>query len=114
MVFNESLFTVRAQIHNAALPGANTNLITDIAGPSTTSAGLVMFRIYACTSIAGDLNLKRTRGGVTTTEKLFTLVPNVPQNFDNVAVDQAETINLQLSTTTGTMIKLFVIEKSVP
>ena len=96
----------------AVLPGANTNLITDIAGPSTTSAGLVMFRIYACTSIAGDLNLKRTRGGVTTTEKSFILVPNVPQNFDNVAVDQAETINLQLSTTTGTMISLFVIEKS--
>jgi hypothetical protein len=112
---DESAFIVRAQLHSSALPTANTNLITDIAGPSTTTSGAVKFVIYMAVSIAtGVINLKRTRGGTTVTEQLTTgnTAANLGYTFE-IFVDQGETINIQYSATTGTVNKLFVIEKQL-
>jgi hypothetical protein len=106
----QSAFTVRAQLHNSALPAANTNLISDITGPSTVGQGAVKFVIYACSTIAGALNLRRTRSAVTVTETIGTLVANTALTAE-VYVDQGETINLQTVATGGTMLKLMVVEK---
>jgi hypothetical protein len=69
-----------------------------------------VFKVYACFSVAGNLILRRTRAAVTVSEQLGAMTANVAQNFE-VLVDSDETINLQLSTTTGNTLKLIVAEK---
>lgn len=84
----ESPFSVRAQLHNSALPAANTDLITAV-GPTVTTIGAVKFQIYACCSIAGNLNLRRTRSATTVSEQLAALTAN--QAFQTeIFVDQGE------------------------
>jgi hypothetical protein len=103
--FTHTGFNVRAQLHNSALPAANTNLISDVS-PTGTASGATQFRIYAHVSIAGDLNLKRTRSAVTNTERLASFTTTSPAATVDILVDQGETINLQFSATAGTVHKL--------
>jgi hypothetical protein len=113
---SESAYLVRAQIHNSALPSANSNLITNIDGPSSTTTGAVRFQVYWSVSVTtGNFVLKRTRSAATSTELIGANPTTANQiiNFDNIIVDQGETINFQCTVTTGTINKLFVIEKQL-
>jgi hypothetical protein len=91
----ESPHTVRTQLHNSALPAANTDLITAI-GPTTTAIGVVNFKIYAFISIAGNLILRRSRSAVTVSEQLAAVTAAQLVNIDNIPVDQGETINVRI------------------
>lgn len=105
---------LRAQLHNSALPAANTNLITDITASAfypNSDQGPYFLSIYASVSIVGNLILRRTRAGVTVSEQLAALTANQITNIPAIPVDQGETINLQFSATTGTINKLVVLEK---
>ena len=110
MPFDSSGLTVRSQLHNSTLPAANTDLLGAAVGPTAATSGAVNFKVYVCCSIAGNLILRRTRSAVTVSEQIAALTANVVSIIDNIPVDQGETINLQLSTTTGTMLKLMLIE----
>ena len=86
-----SAFTVRAQLHNSTLPAANTNLISDITGPSTAGVGAVKYVIYACSSVIGNYILRRTRSAVIVSEQLnqTATVAGAVYTF-KVLVDQGE------------------------
>ena len=87
---------------------ADTNIFSSELSPSYSNT---LFRIYACFSAAGVLSVKRTRGGVTVTEKLnegSNLSANAAYGFD-IVVKSGETINLQYSAT-ATALELSVSE----
>jgi len=87
---------------------ADTNIFSSELSPSYS---VTLFRIYACFSAAGVLSVKRTKSGVTVTEKLnedSNLSANSAYSFD-IVVKSGETINLQYSATV-TALELSVSE----
>lgn len=87
---------------------ADTNIFSSDLEPSYS---ITLFRIYACFSVAGVLSVKRTKSGVTVTEKLNNtnqLTADASYSFD-IVVESGETINLQYSAT-ATARKLSVTE----
>jgi len=87
---------------------ADTNIFSPELSPSYS---VTLFRIYACFSAAGVLSVKRTKSGVTVTEKLNSanqLTTDASYSFD-IVVESGETINLQYDAT-ATARKLSVAE----
>jgi len=98
----------RVNVVNAALPAANTDILTAIS--PMLDPGVL--RIYVCMSIAGVLAVNRTYGGSGRLELLnsgVALVAGAAYMF-TVVYRSLETINLQYSTTTGTIYKLQIDE----
>ena len=87
---------------------ADTNIFSSELSPSYS---ITLFRIYACFSAAGVLSVKRTKRGVTVTEKLKeggNLGADCAYSFD-IIVESGETINLQYSAA-ATALKLTISE----
>jgi hypothetical protein len=104
--------TEKISIINQSLPTADSNLLSStITSSYGTSSDL---DIYVCMSIAGVLSVKRTVASTTVTEKLNSanaLVANALYAF-TVSMRPSDSINLQYSTTGGTINSLRIDESS--
>ena len=107
----------RINLFNNALPAANSNLLSGTTTPATASfqpqnADPSLLRIYVCMSIAGILSVTRTVGATTVNETLNSgnaLIAGAAYMF-SIAAKAGEAINLQYSTTSGTIYKLQIDE----